>query len=77
MDLASLELQLQNNIIMYQRPSYPYIKEITNLLNWYNDWEGKTNNKLDWIFDAINLKKEIEREIVEIRFNNFRYSWYN
>lgn len=74
MDLASLELQLQNNIIMYQRPVYPYIKEISNLLNWYNDWQ---DNKIDWLFDAINLKRDIEREIVEIRFNNFRYSWYN
>ena len=74
MDLSSLELQLQNKIIMYQRPVYPYIKEISNLLNWYNDWQ---DNKIDWLFDAINLKRDIEREIVEIRFNNFRYSWFN
>ena len=74
MDLSALELQLQNNIIMYQRPVYPYIKEISNLLNWYNDWQ---DNKIDWLFDAINLKRDIEREIVEIRFNNFRYSWFN
>lgn len=63
MDLASLDLQLQNNIIMYSRPTYPYVNE----LNGYNDWyDGEDafhqENKIRWVLDAIKLKREILKD---------------
>ena len=77
MDLAALDLQIQNKIIMYQVPIYPYINEINHLAQWFDEWDNQSVNTIDWLFDAIKLKKDIEREILEIRFKNFRYSWYN
>ena len=77
MDLASLDLQIQNQIIMYSAPTYPYIKEIHHLSQWYDGEDAFHNeNKLRWVFDAINLVRDIEKESLKIRFNNYRYSWY-
>ena len=77
MDLASLDLQIQNKIIMYQRPTYPYIKELNLLAQWYDDEEVFHNeNRIGWVFDAIRMIRDIEKEALEIRFKNFRYSWY-
>ena len=58
--LAHTELQLQNNIIMFARPTYPYVGEINGLSEWY---EGETifhqENKIRWMFDAIKLRRDI------------------
>lgn len=72
MNLSFLEQQIQNNIIMYQRPSYPYLEEIEFLSDWYDGEDAfHEENKFRWIFDAIRLRREIEQEILEIRFKRF------
>jgi len=72
MNLSFLEQQIQNNIIMYQRPTYPYLKEIEFLSDWYEGEDAfHEENKLRWIFDAIRLRREIEQEILEIQFKKF------
>ena len=77
MDLASLDLQIQNQIIMYSVPTYPYIKELNHLAQWYDGEEVFHNeNRIGWVFDAIRMRRDIEKECLEIRFKNFRYSWY-
>ena len=78
MDLASLELQIQNKIIMYSVPTYPYIKELHYLSQWYDGEDAFHNeNKLRWVFDAIRMRRDIEKECLEIRFKNFRSSWFD
>ena len=69
--VSALELQLKNNIIMFARPTYPYVEEINGLSEWY---EGETcfhqENRFRWILDAIKLRKDIniERLDCEWRF---------
>jgi len=69
--MENLELQLKNNIIMFARPTYPYVEEINGLSEWY---EGETcfhqENRFRWILDAIKLRKDIniERLDCEWRF---------
>ena len=72
MNLSFLEQQIQNNIIMYQRPTYPYLKEFEYLSDWYEGEDAfHEENKIRWIFDAIRLRREIEQEILEIKFKRF------
>ncbi len=72
MNLSFLDQQIQNDIIMMQRPSYPYLKEIDFLSDWYDgDDAFHDENKFRWIFDAIRLRREIERDILEIQFKRF------
>ena len=40
MDFNVLDLQIINNIIMYQRPTYPYIKELQYFSGWF---EGESD----------------------------------
>ena len=70
--MDELELQLQNNIIMYARPTYPYLKEL-NTLNelWCDDTDFAIGNSHLWILDALNLKKYFERELLEIRWRRY------
>ena len=69
MDLPSLDPALINKIILYQRPIYPYIKE----LNFFSDWfDGEdacaAENKIRWTFDAIKLKNDIEMDFLVMTF---------
>jgi len=61
--MENLELQLQNNIIMYSRPTYPYLAEINGLSEWYDGEECfHQENKIRWVLDAIKLRNEINIE---------------
>lgn len=72
MNLSFLEEQIQNDIIMLQRPTYPYTQEIEFLFDWYcGDDTFHEENKFRWIFDAIRLRRQIEMEILEIKFYKF------
>jgi len=72
MDLSFLDQQIQNNIIMYQRPRYKYLKEIEFLSDWYEgEDEFHVENKFRWIFDAIRIRREVQRESLEFRFKWF------
>jgi hypothetical protein len=64
MNLQSLDLAIQNIIIMYARPTYPYIPELNNLYNlWYdNDSEFCQTYSNTLILDAIRLKKYFQQE---------------
>ncbi len=75
--MENLELQLQNDIIMYSRPIYPFVEEIKDFSDWYDGEDAfHQENKIRWVFDAIRLRKEIQREIIELKFNKFRYSFW-
>jgi hypothetical protein len=69
MNLQSLDLAIQNIIIMYARPTYPYIPELNNLYNlWYdNDSEFCQTYSNDLILDAIRLKKYFQQEFNQSR----------
>lgn len=64
MNLQSLDLAIQNIIIMYARPTYPYIPELNNLYNlWYdNDSYFCQTFSNTLILDAIRLKKYFQQE---------------
>lgn len=69
--MNDLELQLKNNIIMFARPTYPYVEEINELSDWYDGEDCfQQENKIRWTFDAIKLRKDIniERLDCEWRF---------
>ena len=70
--VSALELQLQNNIIMFARPTYPFVEEINGLSEWY---EGETcfhqENKIRWIFDAIRLRRDINIERLDCEWRIF------
>lgn len=69
--MDSLPLQIQNDIIMYQRPSYPYLEEINFLSDWYEGEDAfHEENKFKWMFDSIKLRREIEREFLMLKFKN-------
>jgi len=58
--MNTLELQLQNNIIMYARPIYPYTCELKGLCIWYDDEICfHKDDKYIWILEAIKLRNEI------------------
>ena len=64
MTLSSLDLAIKNTIIMYARPTYPYIPELNKL---YDIWYDNDNyfceiysNTL--ILDVIRLKKYYIRD---------------
>jgi len=64
--MENLELQLQNNIIMFSRPTYPFVEEINGLSDWYDEEECfHQENKIRWVFDAIKLRKDINMERLE------------
>ncbi len=67
MDLNSLELSIQNNIIMYQRSSYQYIDQLKDYHNlWYNsDSEFCQTFSNSLILDAIRLQKFFELEYLQ------------
>jgi hypothetical protein len=70
--MDTLELQLQNNIIMFARPTYPYVKEINGLSDWYDGEDCfHRENKIHWVLDAIRLRREIKRE--EGRYCGWRF----
>lgn len=68
MDLSILEPALINKIILYQRPTYKYIKDLVELHDlWYNTDNSfceTYSNSL--ILDAIRLQKYFQLE-----FNRF------
>lgn len=67
--MDTLELQLQNDIIMYARTTYPFTKEINGLSRWYNNEPCfHSENKSQWILEAIKLRNEVN-------FN--RYNFWN
>jgi hypothetical protein len=72
MNLSILEQQLQNNIIMYQRPTYKFTKELKEYSEWYDGEDAfHEENKIRWVLDAIKLKREIQQLYLEITF--YRY----
>ena len=77
MDLRSLDLAIQNNIIMFQRPTYKYIDQLNRYHSHYwsdNSCFGKYSNGL--ILDAIGLqtyfKTEFLRHDVDLEWANYR-----
>ncbi len=71
--MDSLPLQLQNDIIMYQRPLYPFLKEIKFLSEWFDGEDAfHEENRLRWVFDAIELRKEVDFKRLELRLE---YEW--
>ena len=57
---------------MYQRPRYKYLKEIEFLSDWYEgEDEFHVENKFRWIFDAIRIRREVQRESLE-----FSVKWF-
>ena len=69
MNLSCLEQQTQNNIIMMQRPTYPFTDEIQFLSEWfYGESAFHEENKIRWVFDAIKLRREIKKDVM---FNHF------
>ena len=75
MNLETLELGIQNIIIMYARPTYPYIPELNNLYNlWYdNDSYFCQTFSNALILDAIRLKNYFIQEFNQSRLE---YDWY-
>jgi hypothetical protein len=72
MNLSFLDQQIQNDIIMMQRPSLPYIHEIKDLSDWYDGESAfHEENKIRWIFDAIRLRREILMDFLEIQFEKY------
>ena len=73
MRLPFLEQQIKNNIIMYSRPTYPYVEEINGLSDWYDGEECfHQENKIRWVLDAIKLRRDIARDFyckVDIAYN--------
>jgi|TARA_R110002020_G_scaffold38146_6_gene115006 hypothetical protein len=66
MDFNVLDLQIINNIIMYQRPTYPYIKELQYFSGWF---EGESDRIVgitisSWILDAIELRNYFKKEFL-------------
>lgn len=60
MNLNLLPQQIQNNIIMFQRPIYCYLDEINYLSLWYDSESIFHNeNKYRWMFDALTLRRDI------------------
>ncbi len=75
--MENLELQIQNNIIMFARPTYPFVEELKDFSDWYDGEDAfHEENKIRWVFDAIKLRREIQRECLEIKFRNFHYSFW-
>lgn len=70
MNISSLEKQLQNNILMFSIPQYPYIAEIKDLSDWY-DGESvfHEENKTRWVLDAIKLRRDIKKDYYKSKFS--------
>jgi len=66
MDLASLDLAIQNQIIMLQRPTFPFIKEIKYFTDWYlfsKEYLEDAETQSSWTLFTIKLKKDINKFI--------------
>ena len=75
MDLRSLDLSIQNNIIMFQRPTYKYIDQLNRYHDYYwsdNELYGKYSNGL--ILDAIGLQSYFKSEFLR---NDIDNEWAN
>jgi len=71
MNLDYLDQKLQNDIVMMARPTYPYLKEIKDLSEWYDGEDAfHEENKMRWMFDAIKLRKDIQRDLLEVKVRN-------
>ena len=77
MNLDYLDEKIQNDIVMMARPTYPYLKEIKHLSDWY-DGEGAFHqeNKYRWMFDAIQLRKDIQGDKLEKEVANMMARGY-
>jgi hypothetical protein len=66
MDLSILEPALINKIILYQRPVYPYIKELNYISKWFTGEDDRILNmtKSSWILDAIDLRNYFKKEFL-------------
>jgi len=72
MNLSILDQQIQNNIIMYQRPTYKFTEELKEYSEWYDGEDAfHEENKIRWVLDAIKLKREIKQLYLEITFYRF------
>jgi len=72
MNLSILEPALINKIILYQRPTYKFTKELKEYSEWYDGEDAfHEENKIRWVLDAIKLKREIFELHLEITFYRF------
>ena len=72
MNLSILDPQIQNNIIMYQRPTYKFTEELKEYSEWYDGESAfHEENKIRWVFDAIKLKREIQQLYLEFTFYKY------
>jgi len=66
MDLTLLDLAIQNQIIMYQRPTYKYIDQLKDYHDlWWSDNSFCEKYSNSMILDAIRLKKFFELEYLQ------------
>ena len=83
MDLSILDQSLINNIIMYQRNTYPYIRELEYICKWFDceDLDGRIMDmtKSSWIIDAIELRNYFRKEFLhnEDKMMGWYLSQYN
>jgi hypothetical protein len=67
MNLSLLDEALINDIILYARPTYPYIKELNYICKWFdNEEDGRILDitKSSWIIDAIELRNYFRKEFL-------------
>ncbi len=75
MDLSFLDIAIQNNIIMLQRPTYKYIEQLKRYHHYWwsdNSCYGKYSNSM--ILDSIGLEKYFKTEFLR---HDVDYEWAN
>ena len=70
--MSILDQQIQNHIIMYQRPTYRFTEELKEYSEWYDGEDAfHEENKIRWILDAIKLRREIQ--LISLEKNFYMY----
>tara|TARA_R110001632_G_scaffold177031_5_gene296763 strand:+ start:1307 stop:1582 length:276 start_codon:yes stop_codon:yes gene_type:complete len=82
MNLSLLDEALINDIILYARPTYPYIQELNYICQWFdNEKDGRILDmtKSSWIIDAIDLRNYFSKEFLhnEHKMMGWYLSQYN
>ena len=83
MNLSILNDSLINDIILYARPTYLYIKELEYISKWFDceELDGRILNmtKSLWILDAIKLRNYFRKEFLynEHKMMGWYLSQYN
>lgn len=69
--MENLESQLQNNIVMFSRPTYPFLMEMAEYCAWNKgEYLFEQDNKIRSILEAIKLRKDFQKEYLQIRLRN-------